>query len=133
MVCGGGDLALLGSGTQAETHLAAMLVARPIRRVRVWSRSQERLIEVERRAASQFFKQVLKGKDMAFLISFGAEAELLQACALSLDCPLPPLPTALAPRRRRPSRPGPSSTRDERGRSEDRPLSHQRVTEHYNG
>ena len=26
-----------------------------------------------------------------------AEAELLQACALSLDCPLPPLPTALAP------------------------------------
>lgn len=36
-----GDLALIGSGTQAETHLAAMLVARPIRRVRVWSRSAE--------------------------------------------------------------------------------------------
>ncbi len=36
-----GDLALIGSGTQAETHLAAMLVARPIRRVRVWSRSDE--------------------------------------------------------------------------------------------
>jgi ornithine cyclodeaminase len=36
-----GDLAILGSGTQAETHLAAMRVARPLRRVRVWSRSHE--------------------------------------------------------------------------------------------
>jgi len=42
------------------------------------SGSQENLIEVERRAASQFFSQVLKEKDMAFLISFGSEAELLQ-------------------------------------------------------
>ena len=37
-----GDLAILGSGTQARTHLEAMLVARPIRRVRVWSRTRER-------------------------------------------------------------------------------------------
>ena len=42
------------------------------------SRSQENLIEVERRAASLFFSQVLRNKDMAFLISFGSEAELLQ-------------------------------------------------------
>jgi VWFA-related protein len=42
------------------------------------SRSQQNLIDVERRAASQFFQQVLRQKDMAFLISFGAEAELLQ-------------------------------------------------------
>lgn len=42
------------------------------------SRSQENLIDVERRAASQFFEKVLRNKDMAFLISFGAEAELLQ-------------------------------------------------------
>lgn len=34
-----GDLAILGAGTQARTHLAAMLVARPIRRARVWSRT----------------------------------------------------------------------------------------------
>jgi ornithine cyclodeaminase len=34
-----GDLALLGAGTQARTHLEAMLAARPIRRVRVWSRT----------------------------------------------------------------------------------------------
>jgi len=36
-----GDLAILGSGVQARTHLEAMLLARPIRRVRVWSRSPE--------------------------------------------------------------------------------------------
>ncbi|TMQ59427.1 MAG: ornithine cyclodeaminase family protein [Candidatus Eisenbacteria bacterium] len=33
-----GDLAILGSGVQAASHLEAMRVARPIRRVRVWSR-----------------------------------------------------------------------------------------------
>jgi ornithine cyclodeaminase/alanine dehydrogenase-like protein (mu-crystallin family) len=33
------DLAILGSGTQARTHLEAMLLVRPIRRVRVWSRT----------------------------------------------------------------------------------------------
>lgn len=42
------------------------------------SRSQENLIELERRAAAQFFKQLLKDRDMAFMISFGSEAELLQ-------------------------------------------------------
>ena len=42
------------------------------------SGSQARLIEDERRAALQFFSQVLRKKDMAFLISFGPEAELLQ-------------------------------------------------------
>ncbi|HEY4362543.1 MAG TPA: VWA domain-containing protein [Bryobacteraceae bacterium] len=42
------------------------------------SGSQERLIETERRAAYQFFSQVLHKKDEAFLISFGPEAELLQ-------------------------------------------------------
>jgi ornithine cyclodeaminase len=34
-----GDLALLGSGAQARSHLAAMAVARTLRRVRVWSRT----------------------------------------------------------------------------------------------
>jgi alanine dehydrogenase len=34
-----GDLAILGSGTQARTHLEAMRLARPLRRVRVWSRT----------------------------------------------------------------------------------------------
>src|SRR5215472_3071931 len=42
------------------------------------SSSQERLIETERNAAHQFFTRVLRPKDEAFLISFGAEADLLQ-------------------------------------------------------
>lgn len=37
-----GDLALLGAGAEARTHLAAMAAVRPLRRVRVWSRSAER-------------------------------------------------------------------------------------------
>ena len=35
-----GDLALIGSGAQARTHLAAMRAVRTLRRVRVWSRSR---------------------------------------------------------------------------------------------
>lgn len=42
------------------------------------SRSQENLIGIERNAASEFFSQVLRPKDEAFLISFGEDAELLQ-------------------------------------------------------
>ena len=42
------------------------------------SASQERLLDTERRAAYQFFSKVLRKKDLAFLIQFGAEAELLQ-------------------------------------------------------
>jgi ornithine cyclodeaminase len=33
------DLAILGAGEQARSHLAAMLAVRPVRRVRVWSRT----------------------------------------------------------------------------------------------
>jgi VWFA-related protein len=43
------------------------------------SGSQQNLIEVEKQAGGQFFQQMLrKEKDLAFLISFGSEAELLQ-------------------------------------------------------
>jgi len=35
-----GDLALIGSGAQARTHLAAMQSVRSLRRVRVWSRTR---------------------------------------------------------------------------------------------
>ena len=42
------------------------------------SASQGNLIEIERQAASEFFSQVLRKQDLAFLISFGADAELLQ-------------------------------------------------------
>ena len=42
------------------------------------SGSQRNLIESEKRAAYSFFSAVLKKKDVAFLISFGADSELLQ-------------------------------------------------------
>ncbi len=42
------------------------------------SGSQRNLIDIERNAASQFFRGVLRKKDLAFLISFGEETELLQ-------------------------------------------------------
>ena len=38
-----GDLAILGAGVQAATHLEAMRVVRNVRRVRVWSRDSGRL------------------------------------------------------------------------------------------
>lgn len=37
-----GDLALIGSGVQAISHLEAMRAVRPLRRVRIWSRTRER-------------------------------------------------------------------------------------------
>jgi len=40
-----GDLAILGSGTQAKSHLDAMLLCRTIRRVRVWSRNEQNALE----------------------------------------------------------------------------------------
>jgi ornithine cyclodeaminase len=39
---GPADLALLGSGVQARTHLEAMHVVRPLQRVRVWSPNADR-------------------------------------------------------------------------------------------
>ncbi len=37
-----GDLALLGAGEQARSHLEAMLAVRPLRRVRVWARDGDK-------------------------------------------------------------------------------------------
>ena len=42
------------------------------------SASQERLIDIEREAAAQFFSSVIRPKDEAFLISFGKSTDLLQ-------------------------------------------------------
>jgi VWFA-related protein len=42
------------------------------------SGSQANLIDIEKRAATDFFRSVLKKKDVAFVISFGADSELLQ-------------------------------------------------------
>ncbi len=79
------------------------------------SGSQRNLIETERRTAERFFSGVLRKKDVAFLISFGSEAELLQDLTnsvvllregldnLKLNAPPPnpmpsPVPTVYQPR-----------------------------------
>jgi len=45
-----GDLAILGTGVQAASHLEAMLLARSIRRVRAWSRRPESVARFAERA-----------------------------------------------------------------------------------
>lgn len=47
-------LALLGSGVQAETHLEAIRLVRPIRRVRVWSRTTEHARAFAEQAAEKW-------------------------------------------------------------------------------
>ena len=49
-----GDLAVLGAGTQAFTHVEAMQAVRPIRRGRVWNRTPERLEPFAARVAQRF-------------------------------------------------------------------------------
>ncbi len=51
---GTAELAILGSGVQARTHLDAMCMARPVGRVRVWSRTRERLGSFVAWASSRF-------------------------------------------------------------------------------
>jgi ornithine cyclodeaminase len=40
-----GDLALLGAGEQAQSHLEAMLAVRTLRRIRVWARDRDKAAE----------------------------------------------------------------------------------------
>ena len=47
------DLCILGSGVQARTHLEAMLLARPVTRVRVWSRDHDHAHTFARAAAAR--------------------------------------------------------------------------------
>lgn len=61
-----GDLAILGSGVQAQTHLEAMMAARSIRRVRVWSRSNER--------AQTFAEAAAKRHEIAVEVMASAQA-----------------------------------------------------------
>lgn len=60
-----GDLALLGSGTQGRTHLAAMGAVRKLRRVRVWSRSREN--------AERFAREESAAQGIAIEVADGAE------------------------------------------------------------
>ncbi len=61
------DLAILGSGVQAASHLEAMFRVRPIRRVRVWSRNWDhakRFADLES-TRRQFPVQACRGADEA--------------------------------------------------------------------
>lgn len=60
-----GDLALIGSGAQGRTHLAAMRVVRKLRRVRVWSRT--------RAHAERFARD--EAASLGFAIEVAASAE----------------------------------------------------------
>lgn len=48
-----GDLAILGTGVQARSHVAAMRVARAIRSVRVWDRNADRAENFARRESER--------------------------------------------------------------------------------
>jgi ornithine cyclodeaminase len=65
------DLALLGSGTQASSHLSAMLAVRPIRRVRVWSRNFDN--------ACAFAERESDKHDIAIHVCQEAEAAVVDA------------------------------------------------------
>jgi ornithine cyclodeaminase/alanine dehydrogenase-like protein (mu-crystallin family) len=60
-------LGVIGSGFQAETQVAAVAAVRPIRLVRVWSRSMERCQEFARKIArqSQFEVQIADSAENA--------------------------------------------------------------------
>lgn len=53
-----GDLAILGTGVQARSHLQSMLEARPLRRVRVWSRSAAHRVDYVRWADAELEVEV---------------------------------------------------------------------------
>lgn len=53
-----GDLAILGTGVQARSHLQSMLEARSLRRVRVWSRSAAHRVDYVRWADAELEVEV---------------------------------------------------------------------------
>jgi len=57
------DLALLGTGVQALTHLEAMLLARRVTRVRAWSRSRDNVARFVDAAARRFGVTVEAARD----------------------------------------------------------------------
>ena len=48
------ELAILGAGVQARTHLEAIAAVRPLRRVRVWSRNPEHSSELVKASAARY-------------------------------------------------------------------------------
>ena len=48
------ELAILGAGVQARTHLEAIAAVRPIRRVRVWSRNPEHAVDLVKESSARY-------------------------------------------------------------------------------
>jgi ornithine cyclodeaminase len=80
-----GDLALLGTGVQALTHLEAMWQARRLRRVRAWSRSPEHVRAFAQRAerslglkveAAGSAREAVKGADLVCTVTSSREPVL---------------------------------------------------------
>jgi ornithine cyclodeaminase len=81
-----GDLAILGSGVQARTHLEALRAVRPLRRVRIWSRTPERAERFARLAARPgglavepvgSAREAVLGADLVCTVTAAAEPVLL--------------------------------------------------------
>lgn len=79
-------LAMIGSGVQAATHLEAMLVVRPVRQVRVWSRSADNARRFVERAAqnsdcdiiaASSAKQAVEGADIVCTVTSSAQPVVL--------------------------------------------------------
>ena len=75
-----GDLAILGSGTQARSHLEAMRAVRTLRRVRVWSRNPEsarRFAQDEGVEAAPSAREAVQGADLVCTVT-AATSPILQ-------------------------------------------------------
>lgn len=71
-----GDLAILGSGTQARSHLEAMRAVRPLRRVRIWSRNPEsarRFAEREGVEPAATVREAVEGADLICTVTAAKE------------------------------------------------------------
>ncbi len=74
-----GDLAILGSGTQARSHLEAMRAVRTLRRVRVWSRNPEsarRFAEAEGIETAASAREAIQGADLICTVTASTEPVL---------------------------------------------------------
>ncbi len=80
-----GDLAILGSGVQALTHLEAMRLARPLRRVRVWSQKPPSVARFVAQAAQRFgvrveasssAREAVQGADLVCTVTSSREPVL---------------------------------------------------------
>lgn len=79
-------LAIMGSGVQASTHLEAILAVRPVRQVRVWSRSADNARRFVERAVQKFdcdiiaassAKQAVEGADIVCTVTSSAQPVVL--------------------------------------------------------